>query len=178
MKMSDEGMALTAYRDLTPDEREERQYLRPHPGRAGYSQEVKKQFLELMEIEYLSIERICSIPGMPTPPTVWNWMRDDAEFAQAYENLKRLRAARMIEQTISDIEASDDLEKAKLMDLKARHRIKIAGLLDPARWSESMQGALSRLPTGNAVQINIQIGEGQTVTVDAEGKKLENLKRG
>lgn len=178
VQMSDESTALVPRRKWTPEMRRERKFRYPQPGRAGYPPSVKRRFLELVTFTEQSMEQICAMPGMPDFVTIWTWVQNDPEFAQAYENSKRLRAAQAVERVISDIAAVSDLDSARIMDLKAKHRLKIAALYDPARYSESMQAGLNRLPTGNAVQINIQIGEGQTVTVDAEGKKLENLKRG
>jgi hypothetical protein len=103
---------------------------------------------------------------------LWTWCRDDPEFAVAYENAKKIRAARLVEAVLSDIAkiGPEDESKARVMDAKARHRFKAASLFDPARYSESMHGALQRLPTGNAVQININLGGQTQETVTIEGK--------
>ena len=109
---------------------------------------------------------------MPSHVTVWQWLKDDKDFASGYENAKRLRAARMIEQTLAEVErcGDDDIVFAKIMGEKARIRFKAAALFDPARYSEAMHGINARLPTGNAVSISISIGENVAETVTIEGK--------
>jgi transposase-like protein len=178
-KMSEQSTALVPRRHWTKEERRIRRFQYPTPGRKGYPPSTKRRIIELLETTNHSIFEICAMPGMPDHSTVWDWMKSDTEFGSSYENAKRVRAARMVEQAISDVErcGDNDLQFAKVMDAKARIRFKAAALFDPARYSEAMSGALNRLPSGNQVQVVINIPgvAAEAVTVEAELGPLAKL---
>jgi hypothetical protein len=178
--MSDQSTALVPRRHMTPEQRRHRDHLFPHPSRRGYPPSTKKKVITLLTLQAESISKICSMPGMPSENTIWMWCQSDPVFAAAYEQSKRIRAARLVETVLNDIASVGprDREAAQVMDAKARHRLKIAALYDPAKYSEGMQGALNRLPTGNAVQISINIGGQPTETVTIEGKVSDLNKSG
>ena len=170
--MGDESTALVPRRYLTKEERRIRRFQHPTPGRRGYPPSTKRKIIDLISFSDHTVEKICAMPGMPDHSTIWAWIRDDAEFAAAYENSKRVRAARLVERVLDDLGevGRDDIVRAKVLGETSRARFKAAALFDPARYSESMHGALNRLPTGNAVSISISIGESVAETVTIEGK--------
>jgi hypothetical protein len=178
-KMSEQSTALVPRRKWTPEQRRKFHFISPQPGRKGYPPSTKKRILELLETTNHSMEKICSMPGMPSFVTAWQWMKDDAEFSKGYENAKRSRAARLVEQSLADVEdcGATDMDRAKVMGEKARIRFKAAALFDPARYSEAMSGALNRLPSGNQVQVVINIPgvASEAVTVEAELGPLAKL---
>lgn len=178
--MSEQSTALVPRRKWTPEYRRQFRMENRQPGRKGYPPRVKKEVIHLLETTAISVEKICAMPGMPSNVTIWQWIRDDAEFAEAYESSKRIRAARLVEQSLNDVErcGDEDILFAKVMDAKAKVRFKAAALFDPARYSENMAGALNRLPTGNQVQVIINIPGVAAEPITIEGKATPSLKSG
>ncbi len=52
-------------------------------GVSGYSFEITERFCDLL-VEGLSLAQICQRPDMPSPGTIYNWLRNYPEFAEAY----------------------------------------------------------------------------------------------
>lgn len=63
-----------------------------------------------------SLVKVCEMPGMPNPKTVYEWLRDDEGFSNNYARAKDERAERHFEECleIADAATAETVQKDRL----------------------------------------------------------------
>lgn len=87
-----------------------------------YTPEIADKICEYVE-NGMALSRVCKLEGMPTPATVYRWLRNFPEFNEAYTRAKDTQLEMLAEEIL---EIADDGSEDKGNNLKVqRDRLKV-----------------------------------------------------
>lgn len=92
---------------------------------SGYNEEIASEIC-LHIIEGLSLRSICSLEGMPSLKTIFNWIESNKEFLQQYTHARKIQA---------DIKFDDLKDLAKAATPEDIQCVKLQ--IDTAKWELS-----------------------------------------
>lgn len=93
-----------------------------------------------------SAQDICDELGV-SMATCWQWIKSDELLEKRYEEAKICRARCLIEGILHDLHATTTMEEARVVDVKARHMLRVAAMLNPREFSEKFAIESKRAPT-------------------------------
>lgn len=127
---------------------------------SSYSPEIADLICQKI-IEGLSIHRMClEIQGLPSEPTIYNWMASDIEFLKRVAFARLARSFRTEDEVleIADDTAADDKVKVARDKLRVEARLKMLAACQPKKY-------------GARVMANVEISYEERLKKSLEGQK-------
>lgn len=121
-----------------------------------------KEFCERIKMG-ATMELASQMVGVPTR-TVYAWMSEQPDFARDFALARLTRTDRMVEESIAELYSANSKETAYIAQVRVSNILKIAAVLNPAKYSERILHAHMALNSGSTIAIS----------VDLSGDKADN----
>jgi hypothetical protein len=94
---------------------------------------------------------------------VFDWIHNDDDLRRRYELQKTARARVLIEMALAEVQGNHNEKTIRIADVRARHYVKIAALLNPSEFSDKTHTNLAKngLAKSQAVSITMHFGKGE-----------------
>ena len=130
----------------------------------AYAAEVREAVIERIK-EGKSLRMIAEIDGMPSPPTVMDWVRQDKDFSEQYVRAKEVQAHLMAEEILS---ISDDGSNDTYTDERGVERTDVDVIARSKLRVDSRKWLLSKmLPKvyGDKLELDGKVDGDRTLTI-------------